>query len=469
MKGLGRFVMLRRLATLVALQVASCAFGLASSAQWIEARSEHFRVLTDSNEKQARHILDEFERMRWTFHTLFPNADIDPAEPIFVVAARNKKSFQAIEPAAYLASGQLKVFGLFMRVYDKDYVLLRLDTEFAHPFASIYHEYTHLQFSQDAEWMPLWLNEGLAEFFQNTEVRHKDVWLGGPSTDNILYLRQNSLIPLPILFKVDRNSPYYHEEQKGSIFYSESWALTHYLEMADREKSTHHLDDYLRRVSRHEDPVIAAERAFGDLQQLQEVLKSYVRAGDFEQFLLSSAAAPIDESAYRVRTLTQSESDAIRADVLIGVQREAEGRALLEVVLKADPKNTQAYETMGALEYRAGHPEAALKWYGEALQFSSDNYFAYFNFANLAMSEGIGWDDPKIEAALRMAIELNPRFYPASEFLATLLSSLNRDRDAIAVMRNAQRAAARPLDAEKAAARIARLEQAQAGRKDAVR
>lgn len=124
---------------------------------------------------------------------------------------------------------------------------------------------------------------------------------------------------------------------------------------------------------------------------------------------------------------------------------------------------------MGALEYRAGHPEAALKWYGDALQFSSDNYFAYFNFANLAMSEGIGWDDPKIEAALRMAIELNPRFYPASEFLATLLSSLNRDGEAIAVMRNAQRAAARPLDAEKAAARIARLEQAQAERKDAVR
>ena len=468
MKSLRRSVILRILVTLVALLIASCGFGLALPVQWIEARSEHFHVLTDSTEKQARRIMDEFERMRWTFHTLFPNADTDPVEPIFVIAARNTKSFQALEPTAYLASGQMKLSGLFVRVYDKDYVLLRLDAEFAHPFASTYHEYTHLQFGQDAEWMPLWLNEGLAEFFQNTEFRNKDVWLGGPSTDNILYLRQNSLIPLPILFKVDRNSTYYHEERKGSVFYSESWALTQYLEIADRKKSTHRLDDYLKLVSQHEDPVIAAERAFGDLQQLQEALKSYVRANDFEQFVLSSAPAKIDESAYKVRTLTQSESAAIRADVLMGVQREEEGRALLEVVLKTDPKNAQAHETMGAVEYRAGDFGAALKWYCDAVQLGSDNYFAYFNFANLAMSEGIGWEDPRIEVALRTAIKLNPRFYPASEFLATLLSSLNRDEEAIAVMRNAQHTAASPLDAEKATARISRLEEMRAERNNSV-
>ena len=54
-----------------------------------------------------------------------------------------------------------------------------------------------------AAWMPLWLNEGLAEFMQNTEIRDKDVLLGEPSADDILYLRQNRLIPLDVLFKVD--------------------------------------------------------------------------------------------------------------------------------------------------------------------------------------------------------------------------------------------------------------------------
>ena len=450
--------MFRRALTVGVLFAASHGFGAASPEQWIEARSEHFRVLTDSNEKQARHVLDQFERMRWMFHTLFPKANVDPVEPIMVLAARNSKSFQALEPAAYLAAGQVKLSGLFMRVYDKNYVLLRLDAGFAHPFATVYHEYTHLQFSPDAEWMPVWLNEGLAEFIQNTEIRDKDVLLGEGSVDDILYLRQNRLIPLPVLFKVDHNSPYYHEEQKGSVFYSESWALTHYLEVSDREKGTHRIDDYIKLVSQHEDPLVAAEKAFGDLKQLQKSLEDYIRAGSYKQFVMSSAAAPIDESTYKVRSLTATEFDAIRADVLVGVEREKEARALLEAVLKADPNNAQAHESMGALEYRAGHREAALKWYSEAVKLSSDNYFAYFNFVNLAMSEGKGWDDPEIEKALRMAVKLNPRFYPASDFLATLLSSHDRDAEAIAVIREAQKSAFSPLDAAKAKDKIARLE-----------
>jgi cytochrome c-type biogenesis protein CcmH/NrfG len=42
---------------------------------------------------------------------------------------------------------------------------------------------------------------------------------------------------------VDYNSPYYHEENKGSIFYAESWALTHY-EVKDARENTHRWTDY---------------------------------------------------------------------------------------------------------------------------------------------------------------------------------------------------------------------------------
>ena len=59
-----RSVMFRRVVPLALLMVASYGFGAALPGQWLEARSEHFRALTDSNEKQGRHILDEFERMR---------------------------------------------------------------------------------------------------------------------------------------------------------------------------------------------------------------------------------------------------------------------------------------------------------------------------------------------------------------------------------------------------------------------
>ncbi len=69
-----------------------------------------------------------------------------------------------------------------------------------------------------------------------------------------MLLRQEHLLPLATLFTVDYNSPYYHEENKGSIFYAESWALTHYLEVKDTRENTHRLTDYAKLVSQKVDP-----------------------------------------------------------------------------------------------------------------------------------------------------------------------------------------------------------------------
>ena len=119
---------------------ALCGSAYASVPQWVEVSSPHFKVITDSNEKQARHILDQFERMRWVFQALFPNFNVDPVSPVLVLAVKNSKEFQTLEPAAYLAKGQMKLGGLFLSVPDKNYVLLRLDSDEEHPFSTIYHE-----------------------------------------------------------------------------------------------------------------------------------------------------------------------------------------------------------------------------------------------------------------------------------------------------------------------------------------
>ncbi len=415
------------IASLVA--AALCRPALCATEQWTEIRSAHFTVLTDAGEKQGRHILDQFERMRWVFQTLYPKASIDPPEPIIVIAAKSEKVFETMEPADYLAKGQMKLGGYYMHTQDKNYILLRLDAEYEHPFAAVYHEYTHVQFAGAAEWMPIWLNEGLAEFMQNTDIHDKDVVLGEPSRDDILYLRQNTLIPLDVLFKIDATSPYYHEEQKGSVFYAESWALTHFLMVSDRERHLHRIDDYMNLLRQHVDPVTAGEQAFGDLKKFQMQLDSYIHNGDYKQFVLSSAAAPIDESAYKVRSLTAVEADAAKADVLAYVGRSDDARALLENVLKEDPNNVQAHETMGFLEYRAQHREEAQRWYGEAVKLDSQDFLAHFYFAALSMSDPGAATDQEIEDSLQAAIRLNSRFAPAYDRLAAFYAMRRENLD----------------------------------------
>jgi hypothetical protein len=77
----------------------------ATPPQWFEVRSPHFVVITDSNEKQARKLAGQFERMRDLFRTVLPAAGGDASLPITVMALKDRKGFQSIEPAAYLARG----------------------------------------------------------------------------------------------------------------------------------------------------------------------------------------------------------------------------------------------------------------------------------------------------------------------------------------------------------------------------
>ncbi len=419
--------MLKRILLFVLLFAALPALCRDRPEEWTEVRSEHFIVNTNSNEKQARKIAGQFERMRSMFHAEFPKMQIDPPSPVIVLAIRDEKDFRALEPEEYLRKGQLKLGGLFLRAPDKNYVLMRIDAEGDHPYEVVYHEYTHLVLAKDAEWMPLWLNEGLAQFYETTLIHDKEVDIGQASQQNIMLLRQQSILPLATLFKVDQQSPYYHEENKGSIFYAESWALTHMLMIKDGHEKAHHLSDYIQLLAKGTDPIGAAITSFGDLRQLEGALRKYVQMQAF-YFSKEPLITEVDESTFKARSLTESQSEALRADFLAYNRRIPDANALLALVLKDDPNNVSAHETMGYLAFREGRVEAAKKWYGEAVQLDSQSYLAQYYFAAISMNGKMApGDEARVEASLRSGIKLNPSFAPTYDRLAVFLTTHHGD------------------------------------------
>jgi tetratricopeptide (TPR) repeat protein len=412
--------MLRNHLRLLLLLAAATSCAFAAPAQWTETHTGHFTILSDTGEKNARKIGDQFERMRWMFHTLFPNADVDPAEPLIVVAVKNSNEFRNYESADYLAKGKLNLAGYFEGSTDKDYILIRTDAEMEHPLSIIIHEYTHLQFRSAGEWMPLWLNEGEAEFMQNTDFREKDVVLGEASVNDIYFLRQNQLIPLPVLFRVDHKSPYYHEENKGSIFYAESWALTHYLMVTGKMSGKNLIGDYIVRMSRHEDPVQAAQESFGDLNDLTKALQEYIRNESFKQFILRTASAPIDESTFTIRTMTPVEADVVRADVLAHMDRSDEAAALAGSLMQTDPANPVPHETLAYIALRKGNDSEAIAQYAQAAQLHSTSFYTYAEAASQTFGSSKSGDDKKTEELLRTAIRLNPHYFPSYRNLVSL-------------------------------------------------
>jgi hypothetical protein len=399
---------------------------------WYEVRSQHFVVVSNSSDKQARRVAEQFERMRAVFHRLFPHDNIDPSTPIMVLAIRDQKDFRALEPAAYLTKGSLELGGLFLRGPDKNYVLMRLDAEGDHPYSVVYHEYTHLLLSK-IDRLPLWLNEGIAEFYQTTEINDKDVLLGKPSQQDLQLLRQYQLLPLPVLFKVDQTSPYYHEETKGSIFYGESWVLTHYLETKDVLEKTHRVGDYVQLIDHDVDPVTAATQAFGDLKQLQSSVEAYVRQLTFSYFKLPGVTS-VDVSTFQSRELPGPQADADRADFLAYNQRTADAKALADHVLHEDPNNVLARETMGFIAAQEHNLEEAHKWYSEAVKLDSQSFLAHYYFAAISMNAGADADESQIENSLRASIKLNPQFAPSYDRLAVLLAQHHKNLDEARLM-----------------------------------
>jgi tetratricopeptide (TPR) repeat protein len=411
-------IMFPRVLVLFVTALFSFAAG-AHAENWVEVRTPHFVILTNSGDKQGRRVADQFERMRAVFHKQFPNASVDAASPIIVIAVKDRKDFQALEPEDYLVRGQLDLGGLFLHSPDKNYVLLRLDAEGKHPYANAYHEYTHFILRKGSDWLPLWLNEGWAQFYENTEIKDKEVVTGEPSVENIMLLRKNRPLPLATLLAVDHNSPYYHEENKGYIFYAESWALTHYLTIRDDQDKTDHLNNYVKLVSDNVDPVTAATRAFGDLKILENSLDQYISQRGFYYFKIPGAI-DVDDTTFQVRSASRTQVDAIRADVLAYNQRSKEARALLDRVLKDEPNNVAAHETMGLLALQERHFDEAANWYEQAVNLDPQSFLAHYYFATAAMRGSVSLHpSDKIEASLRSAIKLNPSFAPAFDQLAS--------------------------------------------------
>ncbi len=421
--------MCRRFFVLLFLLAASPLPAGAQADTWLKVSTPHFSVISNASEKDARRTALQFERMRSVFARVLPDANMDAATPIVVLAVEDKKSFEALEPAAYLGRGQINIVGLFLHVPEKNYVLILLNAPGQHPYAPIYHEYAHFVQSRTAQWMPLWLSEGWAEFYQTAEILDNEVVVGKLDTGMWQLLQRTPLLPLATLLAIDPHSPYYHEEDKGSIFYAESWALTHYLKMKDARDGTHRVQDYLDLVHKNADSVAAAIQAFGDLTQLQAELHKSIMDEDF-QLQHVAGTTDVDESSFTVSTLTQTQADTVRGDFLAYDQRDIEARILLERVLHDDPSNISARESMGLIAFRQGNFAEARRWYEQALKLDAEDLIANYYFAGAVIK---GSDDAatraRAESSLRTAIRLNPSFAPANYALGLLLTMQGRNYD----------------------------------------
>jgi tetratricopeptide (TPR) repeat protein len=397
------------------------------SETWIQVQSPDFIVLTDANEKQGRRVAFQFEMIRAVFRELFsiPGSAKDP--PVIIIAVKNEEGLKPLLPEYWASKGSAHPAGFYLGGPEKNYVALRLDVtmkaEGDEPFEPVYHEYVHFLTRRMMAKLPLWMVEGLAEFYGNTRIESDRVFVGAPSSTNLYVLRQTPLLPLSTLFAVNASSPYYHEENKASIFYAESWALTHYLITRDWREGTHHFTDFVSLLGQSLGSEEAARRTIGDPDRLQNELTGYISRFTFTAARLN-VPARVDPRDFQAEPASDAESLAVRADFMAHDRHYQEAQEMLEEALKLDPKLAAAHESMGFIFSQQRKTDEAIKWYSQAVALNSQSYLANYYYA-VSLFKGMPDDNStaKAESSLRAAIKIAPDFAPAYAALGWLLAS----------------------------------------------
>src|SRR6266849_8629381 len=111
---------------------------------WTGIRSPHFRLITNGDELNGRHVLLRFELMRAVFESQFPHFKLDASAPLLIIAAKDESTTRKLLPQ-YSAHSMLLPGGLYHDGWEKQYALVRLDVISSDPegFHTVYHEYVH--------------------------------------------------------------------------------------------------------------------------------------------------------------------------------------------------------------------------------------------------------------------------------------------------------------------------------------
>jgi len=404
---------------------------------WVEVRSPNFIVVSNAGEKEARKTAIRFEQIRTLYRKSLAIASQHSGPATTILAVKDENSMKALLPD-FFVKGHTRPAGLYAAGWYHSYMAVDLASPGSNPFAPIYHEYYHSVTLPYFPGLPLWLAEGLADFYGYTDITDREALMGRPSPELIAQLRINKMIPLDVLFKVDHSSPYYNEESKSNVFYAESWALTHYFLVGDNQAHRALLSNFLAAMDQGSSANEAAAKAFGDLKQLQSALERYIHGYNFYE-VKTAAPEKIAESELHARILSDAETDAYRGGFEVVRGHRDLGEPLLKAAIELDPKVALAYEYMALSRLFAGDREQALDSISKAIAAEPHNALTRYLRAWLATSgRGMGKHDAQTEEDLRAAIAANPDFAPAYDLLGIYLASKGDNfTEALSVARNA--------------------------------
>jgi hypothetical protein len=339
-----------------AIALVALAIATPASAAWHRVDTPNFVVVGDVGTRDLRDTAIKLEGFREGLRRLFPGVQTTAPVPTVVIVFPNNDAFTPFKPtyqgkprevAGYAAPGlEMNFIAMISASTVSDRV--------------IFHELTHLVIGNAMAGVPLWLNEGLAEFYSTFTLMNggKRAQIGLPIPEHLHTLNGSIPQSLPTLLTVDMQSPLYNEGARVSTFYAESWALTHML-INGRPSRADALVTYLTRLREGAPAARTWEEIFGTARTEQD-FRVYVRSPLFNTMLIDFAEK-IDTLAATERPISVGDGAALLASLQLRARQTDQAATRVTAALESEPANPLLNTVMARVEHARDNPAAAEK------------------------------------------------------------------------------------------------------------
>ncbi len=388
----------------------ACSAELVAGEPWIEVETEHFTLLSNAGFRTTLEVGDRLEQLWQVMAATF--VDVASRPPTWIYVFRDKGS---IAPFTVGADGQPdSVAGYYIATPLANYLVV--DASVEEPLRAVAHEFVHYFIHNNLPYIPLWLNEGLAEYYSTIRLERERADLGLPIDEHRRWIQQHDLIPLDKLFQIDPESAAYHRGVGRDSFYAQSWALTHYLmSLPNRMQMQALLWEYQRgassdealRVAFHLDPaviwrVLSAIYANGRPLPTQEWWFA-----DWKMESVVTKSVDRGAALYHLGNLL-THREPVQFDL---------AREYLQAAVTVDSSRADAYASLGQLCHKTGRHSESHTLYEHAVRMAPHDAAIRLEFGLSLLEEHFA-----AETALSAAAT-PPRLEQARELLRPLMEN----------------------------------------------
>jgi len=270
---------------------------------WTRVTSDHFILETDLDRETAEATSSDLEVMLWTLSELAFRSPNRPKMSVEVVAFKDGNEYDAIDSSTTTGSFSSRGLHDFER---RPVALVKGNLRASRQ--TFQHELTHFLVHYYLPQAPVWLNEGLAEYYETLDIDGDDLQVGQPTSSMRIWLPGNATpdlfwgsrahyedAPSPLKLMAMTPTEFYGMDvadtgsgrgtewlQTRVMFYACAWALVHLFLTDDKYRGE--FRNYLVSLSGGEKSDFAWATTLGALDQakLEADFRTYLQSRVFK-------------------------------------------------------------------------------------------------------------------------------------------------------------------------------------------